>query len=639
VNDLYAKAVIAGALSPDGRDIIISVEGGDHQAQEAAAALRHMTAMPRVVRSRYEGKAFLPCTWAVVTQLARTCERHGMAWKPGPELNLWITEEFTRRYTEDGPLLADLSGLERKPFPHQAAGAFVVGQNRRFFIADSAGVGKTQTALMSLAELEARGHDPFPALVVAPAGVVDPWLEELEACFPTWPVAAYLGPRRRNLSTRYKVYVTSWTTFAADMHTAILAKCECPREQWARWTKPMEKFSVLGQLPVCKLCHVLPEMYDTSADELPPLLNFIEPHTMVMDESHVLCATGTRQTIATHRLARVVPNVLLMSGTPITHDISGFWSAMTTMDVRSFPNEERFKENYAETSRTDYGGPTKVEGLSSVNRDEFFTVLQGTMRRVDKSDVLTDLPPKTYSTRVVQLPPAYRAAYDEMERDMIAHIPDTDEPLSVMNSLAQLTRLTQLASSACDVEIEYVLDERVDSPTFGEERPHYLVTMREPSWKIDALMELKDDMREEPVVVFAPSTQLLKLGEARAERAGYRVGHIWGGQSRSARTATRQTFQAGELDLLFCNVAAGGVGLTLHRSHIMVKLEQPFAFWRDSQSEDRLHRAGQTEQVHIIDVFAADTVESRVREVLREKAFSLSELVQDPRIFAEILGR
>ena len=44
--------------------------------------------------------------------------------------------------------------------------------------------GKTRTALLTLAELKARGESPFPAFVVCPASVVDPWLEELELRSP-----------------------------------------------------------------------------------------------------------------------------------------------------------------------------------------------------------------------------------------------------------------------------------------------------------------------------------------------------------------------------------------------------------------------------------------------------------------------
>lgn len=442
-----------------------------------------------------------------------------------------------------------------------------------------------------MAELEARGENPFPAFVVAPASVVDPWMEELEARFPAWPAVAYRGAKRKLLSTRYKVYVMSWDVFRLDMQH--------------------------------------------EPDELPSLLKFLKPETLVYDESHKLCNTTTKTSVAARKCARVSQYAFPMSGTPITRNVGGFWAALNVLDIRSFPDQERYKNLYCDRYKADYRD--EISGLSPVRKSEFFTLMQGSMRRVAKEDVLEDLPPKTYSTRIVQIPPLYRKAYDEMKEDMIAHLPDTDEPLPVMSTLAQLQRLTQLASSACDVEIEYILDEKEDSPTCGEMVAHYKVTMKEPSWKIDELMTVMDDNRGSPLVCFATHTQLVKLA-VRAEAAGYKVGYIVGGQSAALRTATRKAFQAGDLDLLCANTGAGGVGLTLTAASTVVFLERPWAYWQADQSEDRLHRRGQQAQVHIIDIVAARTVEAKIRLALKDKAAQLSELVRDKRIVESLLA-
>lgn len=590
--DRYATAILAGEIDASGRDIRLWVEGGDWQMQEVAAVLRKLTALPKKTKDD-SGAVTVPLTWAMVTQLSKLMEEHGYIWKPGPYLLAWIKEEFERRFTEYGDLVFDLSTLSRQPMPHQAAGAFVGALNGRFFFGDQAGTGKTMTALLTMAELEAQGKDPFPAFVVAPASVVDPWLEETSLCFPDWPVTAYRGPRRRNLSTRYKVYVMSWDVLRTDMKH--------------------------------------------EDHELPPLLKFLVPRTIVLDESHALCNTKTKQSVAAKKLARVATYAFPMSGTPITRDVGGFWTALNVLDIRSFPDQDRYKDRYTDRYRSDYG-QDKVDGMLPQTREEFYTLMQGSMRRVAKADVLKDLPPKTYSTRVVQIPSAYRAAYDEMEKDMIAHLPDTDEPLEVMSTLAQLQRLTQLASSACDVETVMELEEREDHPMFGEMVPKYHVTMREPSWKVDELMNLLDDMQGSPVLCFSPHTQLARIAGARAEKEGYRVGYIIGGQSHKQRTEIRRAFQEGQIDLLCANTSAGGVGLTLTASSTVVFLERPWAYWQADQAEDRVHRAGQTEQVTVIDIVAANTVESRVRQALKDKARQLSELVRDPRIVNELLG-
>jgi SNF2 family DNA or RNA helicase len=661
VNDgRYDTGILTGRVS--GTEMRINVVGGDWQKDEVAKALRHLTVLPRKTKDG-TGELSLPLTWAVVTQCARLAEQRGFRWSPGPDLNEWIAAEFAKRfteYTQAEDLKFDITSLERTPMTHQLSGAYVGAVNQRFFFGDAAGTGKTMTALLTIAELDARGLDPWPVFVVTPASVVDPWLEELQACFPDWAFTAYRGAKRRNLSSRYQVYVMSWDVFRRDMFPADKADCErCGHR--IEWTKAHQKAYEIFQGKGSRkgeekakadklvLHHDCPKILpskgysvyrpiDTDKHELPPLIDFLVPRTLVLDEAHALCNTKTKQSVAAKRCARIAEYAFPMSGTPITRNVGGFWTAMNVLDIRSFPDQERFQERYCDRSTRDYGRP-EVEGLTSVNREEFYVLMQGTMRRVAKQDVLKDLPDKTYSTRVVEIPPGHRAAYDEMEEDMIAHIPDTDEPLPVMNTLAQMQRLTQLASSACDVEIEMVLDEKADSPTCGEMVPHYKVTMREPCWKVDELMRLKqDEYNDEPLLVFAPHTQLVNIAGARAEKMGYKVGYITGAKSSKQKTQTRLAFQAGELDMLCANTSAGGVGLTLHRAHTSVFLERSYAFWKEDQAEDRTHRAGQTEQVHIIDIVAVNTIESRVRETLKDKAAQLADLVRDPRIVRSFLG-
>jgi SNF2 family DNA or RNA helicase len=639
----------------------INVVGGDWQKEEIAKALRHLTVLPRKTKDG-SGELSLPLTWAVVTQCSALARQRGFKWRPCEELNQWIVDEFTRRFTEYqgfSDLKMDLSGMTREPMPHQLSGAFTGAMNKRFFFGDAAGTGKTMTALLTIAELDARGDDPWPVFVVTPASVVDPWLEELQKCFPDWTFTAYRGTKRKQLSSRYQVYVMSWDVFRRDMYPTDKADCERCGDR-IEWTKAHQnayeifqgkgprKGEAKEKADKLVLHHDCPKILpskgysvyrpiDTDKHELPPLLEFNVPKTIVLDEAHVLC-NKTKQSVAAKRIARVVPYVFPMSGTAIMRDIAGFHTAMNVLDIQSFPDQDRYQARYCDRSVPDYGRP-EIEGLTSVNREEFYVLMQGTMRYVAKADVLKDLPPKMYSTRAVEIPAAHRAAYDEMEEDMIAHIPDTDEPLPVMNTLAQMQRLTQLASSACDVEIEMVLDENIDSPTCGEMVPHYKVTMREPCWKVDELMRLKEgEYNDEPLLVFAPHTQLVNLAGARAEKAGYRVGYIKGGQTSKQRTATRIAFQDGKLDMLCANTQAGGVGLTLHRAHTSVFLERSYAFWREDQAEDRTHRAGQTEQVHIIDIVAINTIESRVRETLKGKAGQLADLVRDPRIVRSFLG-
>lgn len=878
------------------RWIRLRTEGLEWQAAEIVTALKRLTHLPQKTRDG-TGDLKVPLTWAMVTQLSKLMEERHYGWVPDPGLNRWIYGEFMRRHAEFGSteeLFFPVGKLDWTPMPHQLAGMYLGALNKRFFFCDDMRTGKTRTALLTLAELEARGENPFPAFVICPASVMDSWMEELEAAFPDWPAVQYAGTKRRNLSSRYKIYVMSWNTFTRDMkhepgdlppllrflapRTVVMDEAHAlclrsntkietisgskaisevhegdfvlgvdhgtGRDVWTRVNaigrSPLRATVKLGRLeltpdhpvwvsdsgrigyatsyaqdirlrPLRELVRTQ-ELPESAAEVLLPVVRKrkegrgngggsftlgnsgsgsggpaqprevahgpgnagvpgigsqsiqgqgrrsyqgtgardgqeawvsgaegrergayypagavaeaarLGVHPRVLSEpgsaatglpdvlqggsrlpsaeagrgtgrefapleaaaspgrqegrevgvtwlgsAEVLeygspeeslwnlstdtgnyvaagilvhnCNVKTKQSVAASGAGRVADYAFLMSGTPITRDVGGFWRSVSILDTRSFTDPDRYKERYTDRFHNDYGQDT-IDGLKPATLEEFHLLMKGSMRRVAKRDVNPDLLPPCYSTRVVHIPPAYRAAYDEMAADMLAHIPDTDEPLEVMTTLAQLQRLTQLASSACDVEIEMVIEERINHPMFGQPVPRQHVTMREPSWKIDELMAVMDENQGtgNPLVAFSPHTQLVKLAGARAERAGYRVGYITGQETKKQKTAYRHAFQGGDLDLMCCNITAGGVGLTLNRGDTVIFLERSWAYWQNHQAEARVDDIINAQQVYVIDIVAAGTVESRVRLMLKDKAKQLSELVRDPRIVEELLG-
>jgi SNF2 family DNA or RNA helicase len=142
------------------------------------------------------------------------------------------------------------------------------------------------------------------------------------------------------------------------------------------------------------------------------------------------------------------------------------------------------------------------------------------------------------------------------------------------------------------------------------------------------------------VVVFATRRDLVLMAGDAAAKAGRRVGYIIGGQSAAERTAAVNAFQARELDVLCATTQAGGVGLTLTAARTAVFLQRPWSLVDALQAEDRIHRIGaeQHDSVEIVDIVASNTLDTRVRSVLREKGKQLADLVQDPRIVADLLG-
>lgn len=578
--------VVYGELSADGRDVVM-MAGGD--IERAAGHLQKLT--PTFGKTDPPGGVQMPVSWPLVVQLGAEL---GPAWKPGPRLLAWIKAEMARRTLIEPLKAVPAAHAPGEPRSYQIEGAQLIGSTGVSLICDDPGTGKTLTTLLGLLEMRERGliAEAGRMFVVCPNSVVDNWIREAHAWTNLRAIAwrGEASKRKRLLDTRYDLYVAGYGTVRRDAD---------PHEKYA----PLHKFN---------------------------------PTAVVIDECHFIKNPDSLQSRAVRSLGRRAQGIIGLSGTPITHGPSDLWPMLTTMSPAAYPSRERYVTRYIDLVGGDYSAGAEL-GLNPFREPEFRMTLHGHYRRLAKADVLSHLPPKVYSTRWVTLPPAARKAYDSMESDMIAEMADGTE-LTAMGVLAQLIRLNQLAAASGDVETWTEMVEDRDGNV--EERIRTKVHLREPSWKVDAFMEVRDERRESSVLAFAPSKQLVMLAGARAEKAGYRVGYVVGNQTPTERQKAVDDFQAGKLDTLCLSTGAGGVGLTLTAASTVVFLQRPWSYVEASQAEDRAHRIGSEvhESIEIVDIVAENTIDSRVRDVLRGKSQSLAELLQDPRIAAQCLG-
>jgi SNF2 family DNA or RNA helicase len=588
-------ATIYGELTSDRQDIILIAAGRDYEVAYAARLAQTLT--PLIKPTDPPGALRMPASWPAVVQLATTFAPN---WRPGPALVAWSTEQVQARMPPQYELLVP-PPAGRTPRSYQVEAACMIRETGSALIFDEPGCGKTYETVLGLVERSAAGHPVLPIVVVCPAAVIDTWLGEFKAGAPQWRAVAWRGTpqQRRRLVGTADIYVTSYDTCRRDAKVANIRK------------EGSALFLLMAQTIIC-------------------------------DEVHRVKNHTSAQSWAVRRLAERAQNFIGLSGTPITHHPADLWPALKCLEPGAWPSRERWVERYCLSIPGDYG--TQVLGLNPTAESEFRTTLLGRNRRVAKADVLTELPPKIYSVRTVDLPPDWRKSYDQFEASMLAELPDGQE-LSVMAVLAQINFLAMLASGPADVEVE---KESVWDPELGMEveKSHTHVHLKAPSWKVEALLEVLAERPDQQVVAFAPYAQLVRLAGEAAAAEGYKVGYIIGtlddGRQQKAkdRTAGIDAFQRGELDLMCVTTGAGGVGITLTAARTAVFLQRPYSLVEALQAEDRLHRIGaeRHDSVEIIDLVAKKTIDSRIRAILKERAGQLSELVQDSRVVAELLG-
>src|SRR3712207_5748464 len=123
------------------------------------------------------------------------------------------------------------------------------------------------------------------------------------------------------------------------------------------------------------------------------------------------------------------------------------------------------------------------------------------------------------------------------------------------------------------------------------------------------------------VVFFAKHVDVMDAAEETFTKLGVRYSSIRGDQTPSARQKHIDAFvNAPDVAVAVCSLTAAGVGLNLQVASNIVLAELSWTDAEQTQAIDRSHRIGQTEPVTAWRIIAAQTLDSRIAELIEGKA-------------------
>ena len=143
------------------------------------------------------------------------------------------------------------------------------------------------------------------------------------------------------------------------------------------------------------------------------------------------------------------------------------------------------------------------------------------------------------------------------------------------------------------------------------------------STKVDRLLGLLGEFHDK-MVIFTQFRATQELIQRRLKEAGHDVAVFHGGLSRLEKEAAIERFR-GPARLLLCT-EAGSEGRNLQFAHAVCNFDLPWNPMKIEQRIGRLSRIGQTHDVHVFNLVAADTVEAAVLHLLEAK-LNMFELV------------
>ena len=520
----------------------------------------------------------------------------------GPELEAWAWEEYS------GRVQPALEALDRSLDPtadsegdprcrrYQRTGSEFLVVSGGAVCGDDRGVGKTVTMIAALERMGA-----YPCLIVAERVGKRVWARHFAEWAPNRSVTVVSSSgakRRRELEAETDVVITNYES----LRTA-------------------SRLAHYGNMSL------------TIKEKTPGPLN--RPWAAVVaDEAHKAKDPHSKQTRALWQVGDDATGpCYALTGTPGGPE--DLWALLRFVAPEEFPSKTRFIDRYC-TVTVGWHGGAEVTGLNPATEEEFRAAVNPRFMRRTKELVAPELPPKIGGInnpdglviRWVEMGAKQAKAYREMRDKQVAWL--DGEPAAAFNGLSRLTRLQQFANAYAEL---------VEDGEDEEGRPKFRVQLAEPSSKCDDIEELLDDMKGEPLGIFAASKQLINLLGARLDKAKIPYGRITGDENDRQRAQAEDDFQKGNLRALLLTYA-GSTSITLTRANTCCFMQRSFGAIPNLQAEDRFHRIGQTaDHVLVIDCIAPGTVEETVvKPALEGEVELFEEVVRDRDLMRRILN-
>ncbi len=310
---------------------------------------------------------------------------------------------------------------------------------------------------------------------------------------------------------------------------------------------------------------------------------------VIIDEAHYIKNRKAQRSEVVRALCQRAQYVLLLTGTPVLNRPAELWHLLHCLDPKTWKNFHAFGLRYCGAQETrwgwDYSGASNLRELQDILRSRY-------MVRRAKDEVLGELPPKVRSYILLQADAevrealeALRKAYDEAGGD-----------------------LDQLRLQAARVEFAEIARARADIGAWKAR----MIAPR--------IVEMIAEQEVSKLVVFAHHHEAVEVIRDALEKAGIAHAVITGETAPEVRQAEVDRFQDAPACKVFVGtIKAAGVGLTLTAASTVVMVEQDWTPANMQQAEDRCHRIGQRDSVHVINVVVDGTVDARIAELLRQK--------------------
>ena len=293
---------------------------------------------------------------------------------------------------------------------------------------------------------------------------------------------------------------------------------------------------------------------------------------------------------------------IALSGTPMENNLMELWSIFDYIMPGYLLSEAKFKEKY----------------LKEDMYDELKELIKPFILRRLKKDVIDELPDKIEKKFMVEMEKNQKAVYQSYIKEVRQKLYSGED-----NKITVFSYLTKLRQLCLDPSL--ILDDYVGR-----------------SAKIEAALNIVNGAISEnrKVLIFSQFTSVLKKlgGELSSKSIGYL--YLDGSTKANKRVKMVKEFNESEdLKIFLISLKAGGTGLNLTSSDLVLHFDPWWNPAIEDQATDRAHRIGQQNIVEVIKLIAKDSVEENIIRLQEDKRELINKVISGEEIGSNVIGK
>lgn len=379
----------------------------------------------------------------------------------------------------------------------------------------------------------------------------------------------------------------------------VIWLCPCNiKDDIRRGIKEHSNLCDLGILDIVGI-----ETLSTSVRECSRLLGIVEKRStyLIIDESSLVKNHAALRTIHIKQLADHCKYKLILNGTPISRNAGDLYSQWNLLDWRilGYRSYYSFAANHLEID--DKGRVRRV-----LNTAYLAEKISPYTFQIKKADCFK-LPDKHYGIRYCEFVQWQDENYDYVTEQLLTSLDEMSN-----TAIYQLFGALQAVISGFTVNIK------------GEPHrfPHAIrgEYHKDPddNPRLQTLLSCLKDNGNEKAIIFCSYTDEINTIVDLIRDSGRSVVPFYGEMSAAKRNAAIEAFR-GDTQYFVANKACGAFGLNLQFCHNEIFYSHDWNWGTRAQAEDRVHRLGQTHDVHITDVCLDNSLDIQILRCLGKK--------------------